>query len=161
MSQAEQILLFHVAIPDHGEVAALEFVWTRQGEDRTVSLTDDGAVPGDIPWDGVWTGVDSGLAVGEVTGRLLVTDLEGVEHQAHWGTVAVTDVRSEVIAWQLIQTTSPDLPWQAKTVFAAWPGSGMLIPEATGVYIGAAWTGLCFVMAASLIHVSRRRGIGW
>jgi len=99
--------------------------------------------------------------VREVQARVLVSDLDGTPHQVFWGTVAVADARSAVIAWQLKTTQDPQEPWGAQLVTAAWPGSAILIPEAASIYIGAAWTGLCFVIVASFVHVARRTGVGW
>lgn len=161
MPQPSQTLLFHIAGPMDGEIAEVNLVWSRLGEDREVRLSDDGLIHGDIPWDGVWTGIDVGPPVREVQARIFITDLEGNPHQAYWGTVPVSDARSEVLAWQLMDTQDPQQPWKIQTVTAAWPGAAILIPEATTIYIGAAWTGLCFAVVASLVHVARRAGVGW
>lgn len=158
MDSPLQTLLFTVAGPTDGEVGQLVVSWTSAGGERALSLSDDGAHPADVPWDGVWTGGVSGTPTRELNARLLVTDIDGAEHVAFQGLLPVLDDRSAQLAWRLTDTQGV---WRANPVIAAWPGDSAVIPESLSLYVGAAWTGLCLVVVAALVHVTRREGIGW
>jgi len=154
----QQALVFSVAGPASGAIADITFEWERAGSVHELRLTDDGSYPSDVPWDGVWTTEDAGIAVHEVSGRLHVTDLEGRKAVIDTGAVAVYDMRHDVVSWQL---SGAEGQYAARLVVAAWPGESVLLPEGASIYVGAAWTGLCFAIAAALIHVVRREGVGW
>jgi hypothetical protein len=153
-----QTLVFAVAGPVEGDVSDARVVWTRAGEERALTLTDDGSDPADAPWDGVWTATDNGPFVRDVACQIVFTDLEGVDHVVFSGVVHPIDARHSVLAWQVVDT---DEGWRAVEVAAAWPGATLVIPEATHVYVGAAWTVTLLAAVAGLVHVIRREGVGW
>lgn len=157
MAESVQSLLFLVAGPRSGEVSVATLEWTVGGEARTVDLADDGTHPADLPYDGVWTAGAEGPPIRELEARLVLHDLDGKAHVAWEGPVAIADARSAVVAWQVGSAE----PWQARLVSAAWPGNAVYVPEAVSLYVGAAWTALCFVVVAALVHVTRREGVGF
>lgn len=157
MAEPLQSLLFQVAGPRSGEVAVATLRWTAGGESREVELHDDGRIAADLAYDGVWSAEAVGPPIREFEARLTLYDLDGAAHIVWEGPVPVADHRSAVVAWQIGSTE----PWQARLVSAAWPGNAMYIPEAVSLYVGAAWTALCFVVVAALVHVTRREGVGF
>lgn len=157
MDGPTQTLLFQVAAPMHGQIVELRLEWTRLGEERSTRLTDDGLHPQDVPWDGVFVGSEVGPPVKDLAGRLVAIDAAGEEHLAWWGHLDVMDERGEAIAWHVGEAWPP----RARPVASAWPGDSVLVPDAIGVYVGASWTALCFIVAAALLHIRRREGIGW
>lgn len=153
-----QRLVFTVASPVSGEVAEVRLLWTRAGEAKETLLYDDGADGLDRAFDGVWIAQDTGAYVRDVTGTLLVTDLDGKEHVSWVGVAHPSDARSAVLAWQLREGAQG---LEALEVSAALPGTALVIPEGAHIYVGMAWTVLLVAVVAGLVHATRREGLGW
>jgi hypothetical protein len=156
--EASQRLIFSLAGTTDGEVSAVRAEWRRAGEDRTLLLVDDGSDPADVAWDGVWTATDVGAYVQDATVRLVVTDLNGMEHPVYAGVMHARDARETVFSWRLYET---DGGLRALEVPTALPGASLIVPEAVDVYVGAAWACLLCALVAGLVHAARRDGIGW
>ncbi len=158
MEPTRQELVFALAGPPSGELASVRLGLTRGGESVEVVLTDDGAHPTDVPWDGVWTGGHVGVPVRDVVASIVVTNAAGGEEPIFSGSVPVHDLRHATVAWQVSGETGH---FRAQTIVTALPGGAAVLPEGVSIYLGAAWTAVCFAIVAALVHVTRRNGAGW
>lgn len=73
-----QVVRFEVAAPGHAPALGLRVETTWLGEERALTLRDDGSTPGDAPGDGVFVGELSGEPVRALPVRLV---LEGGGHR--------------------------------------------------------------------------------